>query len=300
MGYAVRMRWDALTDLYLDHLRVERALSRHTVAAYARDLDKWCRFAADRGREELSVADLDLVAAWQRQLHQAGLGARSSARHLSALRGLTRFAIREGALQHDFTALATRPKVPRPLPHPLTESETLELLDAPSADSPTGRRDRAMLALGYAAGLRVSELVSLRIGDLDLQRGVVSALGKGNKRRLVPIADLALERLTAYLEARLVRPADLDWVFASPRGGPLTRQAFWKIVRRHALSAGLSQRVHPHQLRHSFATHLLRGGADLRSVQTLLGHADVSTTEVYTQVTRDHVREAHRRSHPRG
>ncbi|MCA9630341.1 MAG: tyrosine recombinase [Myxococcales bacterium] len=295
------MRWDALTDLYLDHLRVERALSRHTVAAYARDLDKWCRFTADRGREQLSTTDLELVAEWQRELHRRGLGPRSSARHLSALRGLVRFAIQEGALQHDFTALATRPKVPRPLPHPLTENETLELLDTPSPDTPSGRRDRAMLALGYAAGLRVSELVALELGDVDLQRGVVSALGKGNKRRLVPIADLALDRLTAYLEARPTpRPADRDWVFASPRGGPLTRQAFWKIVRRHALSAGLSQRVHPHQLRHSFATHLLRGGADLRSVQTLLGHADVSTTEVYTQVTGDHVREAHRRSHPRG
>lgn len=295
------MRWDALTDLYLDHLRVERALSRHTVAAYARDLNKWCSYAADRGREEAESADLQLVAEWQRALHQSGLGPRSSARHLSALRGMARFAIREGVLQHDFTALATRPRVPRPLPHPLTESETLELLDAPSADTSSGVRDRAMLALAYAAGLRVSELVALRVGDLDLQRGMVSALGKGNKRRLVPIADLALERLTSYLETRPTpRPADRDWVFASPRGGPLTRQAFWKIVRRHALSAGLSQRVHPHQLRHSFATHLLRGGADLRSVQTLLGHADVSTTEVYTQVTRDHVREAHRRSHPRG
>ncbi|MCA9645958.1 MAG: tyrosine recombinase XerD [Polyangiaceae bacterium] len=294
------MRWDALTDLYLDHLRVERALSRHTVAAYARDLTKWCSFAAEQGRDEAEQGDLKLVAEWQRALHLGGLGPRSSARHLSALRGMARFAIREGVLQHDFTALATRPKVPRPLPHPLTESETLELLDAPDGSTPSGLRDRAMLALAYAAGLRVSELVSLRLGDLDLQRGVVSALGKGNKRRLVPIADLALQRLAEYLAARKARPRDGDWVFMSPRGGALTRQAFWKIVRRHALSAGLSQRVHPHQLRHSFATHLLRGGADLRSVQTLLGHADVSTTEIYTQVTRDHVREAHRRSHPRG
>ncbi|MGE0326184.1 MAG: site-specific tyrosine recombinase [Polyangiaceae bacterium] len=294
------MRWDALTDLYLDHLRVERALSRHTVAAYARDLTKWCAFAAEQGHDEAEQGDLKLVADWQRTLHLSGLGPRSSARHLSALRGMARFAIREGVLQHDFTALATRPKVPRPLPHPLTESETLELLDAPDAGTPSGLRDRAMLALAYAAGLRVSELVNLRLGDLDLQRGVVSALGKGNKRRLVPIADLALQRLGEYLVQRKARPRDGDWVFVSPRGGALTRQAFWKIVRRHALSAGLSQRVHPHQLRHSFATHLLRGGADLRSVQTLLGHADVSTTEIYTQVTRDHVREAHRRSHPRG
>ncbi len=295
------MRSDALTDLYLAHLRVERALSAHTVAAYGRDLDKWCRFCAERGRDDLRDADAALIAAWQRELSEAGLSARSSARHLSALRGLVRFGIREGTIEHDFTVLATRPKLPRSLPHPLTENEMLRLMDAPDPAQRAGPRDRAMLALTYAAGLRVSELVRLRLSDLDLQRGVVNALGKGHKRRLVPIAEVALERLLQYLQSRPPPPnADRDLVFASPRGGALTRQAFWKIVRRHALGAGLSQRVHPHQLRHSFATHLLRGGADLRSVQTLLGHADIATTEIYTQVTGDHVREAHRRSHPRG
>src|SRR5690606_8980114 len=250
------MRSDALVDLYLSHLRVERALSAHTVAAYGRDLDKWCRFSAERGRDDLQGADVELIAAWQRELSDAGLSARSSARHLSALRGLVRFGIREGVVDHDFTVLATRPKLPRRLPHPLTESEMLLLLDAPSLDARNGARDRAMLALAYAAGLRVSELVRLQIGDLDLRRGGVNALGKGHKRRLVPIAEIAMERLLQYLERRPPPPnSDRNLVFASPRGGALTRQAFWKIVRRHALAAGLSQRVHPHQLRHSFATH---------------------------------------------
>ncbi|MBX3181941.1 MAG: tyrosine recombinase [Polyangiaceae bacterium] len=294
----------ALVDVYLSHLAVERALSRHTIAAYGRDLSKWCEFVGERAVSDLAQGDAELVAAWQRDLSLAGLSARSTARHLSALRGLVRFGIREGLLDRDFTARLARPRVRQRLPQPLSEHELRALLDAPSEDTPAGLRDRAMLALTYAAGLRVSELVHLQLTDLDRQRGVVSALGKGEKRRLVPIAGLALDRLEQHLMARpnpQKKSAQLkNWVFPSPRGGPLTRQAFWKIVRRHALAAGLATRVHPHQLRHSFATHLLEGGADLRSVQTLLGHADISTTEIYTHITRDHVRAAHRRSHPRG
>jgi integrase/recombinase XerD len=224
---------------------------------------------------------------------------------------LCTFLMREGVLRADPTELAARPRFGRKLPRALGESEMVTLIEAPPPDTLRGLRDRAMLSLMYAAGLRVSELVSLTLGDVDRARGIVSALGKGKKRRLVPLGEVALDHLAAYLEAR---EADVSAkairlgggaakvspiLFPSPRGGKLTRQAFWKIVGRTARGAGIRGHVHPHQLRHSFATHLLSGGADLRSVQTLLGHANVATTEIYTHVSQDRVRQAYRKAHPR-
>jgi integrase/recombinase XerD len=309
---------DRVIDGYLDHLRVERALSQNTLSAYATDLAKLARFAEERGVSEPRGLDLGVVTAWLGLLAREGLGARSAARHLSALRGLCKFMLREGLIEHDPTTLTARPRLGRRLPRALGESELVRLLETPDATTLRGLRDRAMLSVAYAAGLRVSELVRLELGDLDLKRGVVQALGKGGKRRLVPLGEVALVHLEAYLDARSADDAaraenhkpsrarrpkrgqkDDELVFRSPRGGPLTRQGFWKIVGQHARAAGLRGGAHPHQLRHSFATHLLRGGADLRSVQTLLGHAHVVTTEIYTHVTRDHVRDAHRRAHPR-
>jgi integrase/recombinase XerD len=222
---------------------------------------------------------------------------------LSAVRGLIKFLLREGELNDDPARLAARPRTGRRLPHPLSESEVLRLLSAPDASTLRGLRDRAMLSVAYAAGLRVSELVGLELGDVDLARGIVSAAGKGGKRRLVPLGEVALAHLEAYLTARAGAEqgrAPSSYVFRSPRGGKLTRQGFWKIVRQYGRIAGLDGRIHPHQLRHSFATHLLGGGADLRSVQALLGHAHIVTTEIYTHVTRDHVKAAHRKAHPRG
>jgi integrase/recombinase XerD len=244
-------------------------------------------------------------------MSRAGLGPRSTARHLSSARGLCKFLMREGVLRADPTELAARPRFGRKLPRALGESEMLTLIEAPPPDTLRGLRDRAMLSLMYAAGLRVSELVSLTLGDVDRARGIVSALGKGKKRRLVPLGEVALDHLAAYLLAREAetaakairlggRNAKVSQIlFPSPRGGKLTRQAFWKIVGRTARGAGIRGHVHPHQLRHSFATHLLSGGADLRSVQTLLGHANVATTEIYTHVSQDRVRQAYRKAHPR-
>ncbi len=301
------MALDTLVDLYLDHLRVERALSANTVQAYARDLGKLVAFAEQRGVAEPRGLDLGFLSGWIGSLSKSGLGARSSARHLSAARGFVRFLLREGVLDDDPTTQTARPRFGRKLPHTLGVHDMLRLIDAPDVSTLRGQRDRAMLALAYAAGLRVSELVGLGLGDVDFERGVVAAFGKGGKRRLVPLGEIALTHLAAYLDARRARderrparkgPASAV-LFESPRGGPLTRQAFWKITGRYARAAGIREHVHPHQLRHSFATHLLSGGADLRSVQTLLGHADVATTEIYTHVTRDHVRRAHKRSHPR-
>ena len=305
------MRLDAALDFYLQHLRVERALSQNTVMAYGRDLGKLLAHAESVDVTEIEGVDLGVVSSWIREMSRAGLGPRSTARHLSSARGLCKFLMREGVLRADPTELAARPRFGSKLPRALGESEMVTLIEAPPPDTLRGLRDRAMLSLMYAAGLRVSELVSLTLGDVDRARGIVSAFGKGKKRRLVPLGEVALDHLTAYLEAR---DADASQkaerlgsksvkisqiLFPSPRGGKLTRQAFWKIVGRTARGAGIRGHVHPHQLRHSFATHLLSGGADLRSVQTLLGHANVATTEIYTHVSQDRVRQAYRKAHPR-
>lgn len=307
------MRPDAALDFYLQHLRVERALAQNTVQAYGRDLGKLLEFLESANVGEIEALDLGVISGWIREMSKAGLGPRSTARHLSSARGLCKFLMREGVLRADPTELAARPRFGRKLPRALGEQEMVDLIEAPSPDTLRGLRDRAMLSLMYAAGLRVSELVSLTLGDVDRARGIVSALGKGKKRRLVPLGEVALEHLSAYLEARehelslkaarlgsSVKAAKVSPVlFPSPRGGKLTRQAFWKIVGRTARGAGIRGHVHPHQLRHSFATHLLAGGADLRSVQTLLGHSNIATTEIYTHVSQDRVRQAYRKAHPR-
>jgi integrase/recombinase XerD len=299
---------EGLVEAYLNHLRVERALSPRTLEAYGRDLSKLLAFAEEAAIDRAEAIDLGTVSGWLSRLAQEGLGARSAARHLSAVRGLMKFLLREGALSSDPTELSARPRFGRRLPRTLSEAEVLRLLEAPDITTLRGLRDRAMLSVTYAAGLRVSELVGLTPGDVDLKRGIVSAFGKGGKRRLVPLGTITLDHVHAYLTARQQadaerssrpRKAGLEVLFPSPRGGALTRQGFWKIVGRYARGIGLRGPVYPHKLRHSFATHLLTGGADLRSVQTMLGHASVATTEIYTHVSGDHVRNAHRRSHPR-
>ena len=302
------MTLEGLVEAYLNHLRVERALSPRTLEAYGRDLNKLLAFAEESGIRRADAVDLGMISGWLNRLSLDGLGARSAARHLSAARGLMKFLLREGVLGADPTELSARPRFGRRLPRTLSEADVLRLLEAPDVSTLRGLRDRAMLAVTYAAGLRVSELVALTAGDVDLKRGIVSAFGKGGKRRLVPLGNIALDHLQAYLNARSEQATATstraargkpDVLFPSPRGGALTRQGFWKIVGRYARGIGLRGRVYPHQLRHSFATHLLTGGADLRSVQTMLGHASVTTTEIYTHVSSDHVRNAHRRSHPR-
>ena len=300
------MRLDACVDNYLDHLRVERGLSPNTVAAYGRDLTKWVTYCDGADAPRIEDVDLGVVSGWLRTLTQSGISARSAARHLSALRGMMRFLAKEGVIHSDATSLSTRPRFGRKLPHTLSQAELRRLIAAPECSSLRGLRDRALVSMAYAAGLRVSELVGMRWSDVDTARGVVAVTGKGNKRRLVPLGEVALAHLDAFAEAqrdhaqKKKRVVASPFVFPSPRGGALTRQAAWKIVKRCAAAAGLSRRVYPHQLRHSFATHLLSGGADLRSVQIMLGHSDVATTEIYTHVSQDHVTQAYLRSHPRG
>ena len=290
-----------LVDAFLDYARVERGLSHNTIAAYARDLASFGEFIEAQGVAEFEQVDLALVSEWLQGLAARGLSPRSAARHLSALRGLMRFLVHEDQLRRDPTRLAARPRLGRRLPRPLPVEHVLRLIDAPNIEKPRGLRDRAMLSLMYSSGLRVSELINLLRRDLDLARGVLTAYGKGGKRRVVPIGEVALGHLEAHLAAQPppARGGAGGLVFHSPRGKPWTRQMVWKLVGRYARGVGLPGHVHPHRLRHSFATHLLADSADLRTVQTFLGHSDIVTTEIYTHVSSSKIAEEFRKSHPR-
>jgi integrase/recombinase XerD len=289
-------------DAYLDHLRVERGLTPNSVASYATDLAKLAKFAEERDVTETEKLDSVLMTRFLVALDQSGLGARSAARHLSAVRGYCRFLLRERLIPSDPTALIAPPRLGRRLPAVLSFEEVCRLLAAPDVTRPRGLRDRAMLSMMYGAGLRVSELCALKPGDVDRQRGFVSVLGKGQKRRLVPVGEVALTDLDAYLRAPRPEPRAraAPALFLSSWGKALSRQAFWKLVIRYARGVGITKPISPHKLRHSFATHLLEGGADLRSVQAMLGHANIAKTEIYTHVAPDHVRRAHQKAHPRG
>jgi integrase/recombinase XerD len=293
--------FDGALDDYIQHLRVERGLSEHTVDGYARDLVRFGKWLVDE-RAALDEVDEARVAGYLVTLSQAGLSARTQARALSSIRGFFRFLVQERRQQLDPTELLEGPRLLRKLPDVLNRDEVLRLLNAPIGVKPNRIRDRAMLHTMYAAGLRVSELVNLDLADLHLEEGFVSALGKGNKRRLVPIGDHARSALAEYLtevRPRWAKPASRA-CFVTSRGKPMTRQSFWSLVKRYARAAGITKPISPHKLRHSFATHLLSGGADLRSVQTMLGHVDISTTQIYTHVSGDHLRKMHERYHPRG
>jgi integrase/recombinase XerD len=293
--------FDGALDDYIQHLRVERGLSKHTVDAYARDLVRFGAWLADE-RTPLDRVDEAQVAGYLVTLSHEGLSARTQGRALSSIRGFFRFLVQEGRHRRDPTELLEGPRLLRKLPDVLNRDEVLRLLVAPSGVKPNRVRDRAMLHTMYAAGLRVSELVELDLGDVNLEEGFVSAVGKGNKRRIVPIGAHARAAMATYLSEvrpKWARPANRA-CFVTARGKAMTRQGFWSIVKKYARAAGITKPISPHKLRHSFATHLLAGGADLRSVQTMLGHADISTTQIYTHVTGDHLRKMHERYHPRG
>ena len=286
-------------DAFLDHVRIEKGLSSNTVEAYARDLLKMLELAQRKGIDSPGSIDVGFVDEYLVMLGRQGLGARSAARHLSALRGLCKFLVRERAIEHDPSALAERPRIRRRLPVWLTFEEVERLLAAPDPTTTRGLRDRAMMQLMYAAGLRVTELVTLPLAGVDLRRGLVNVTGKGGKQRLVPIGEVAMKAVEEYLEHARPSQSRETVLFISPRGGPLTRQGFWKLLAGYARAVGITRKLSPHKLRHSFATHLLQNGADLRAVQAMLGHADIATTEIYTHVADDHVRRVHQRSHPR-
>ncbi len=294
--------WQRTFESYLSYLRVEKGLSPNTVAAYRLDVGQFLQFLSQRGSPAPPQVDKDLLVDFLQTLY-ARVSARSVRRKIVSLRSFFRFLQLDGFTEHDPTETLESPRTWWTLPRYLTPSQVEALLAAPDRSTRNGYRDRTMLEVLYATGLRVSELVRLRTEDLNFEYGFVRTLGKGSRERLVPLGEVAFAHVREYLErvrpklARGRRPS--HYLFLSQKGGPMTRQNFWSIVTRLGRQAGLEGKLSPHVLRHSFATHLLENGADLRAVQLMLGHADISTTQIYTHVTRERLKKIYDRFHPR-
>ena len=289
-----------LVESYIDALWMERGLAENTLAAYRSDLRSFASWRAERDRGLLTATRADVLE------YLAGLAAsppRSVARRLSSLRRFYQYLMRHARMAEDPCARIEAPRIGRSLPITLSEAEVEALLEAPDLGAREGLRDRAMLELLYATGLRVSELVNLTLGQINHQQGVVRVMGKGSKERLVPLGESALDWIERYLREgrpQLLDAGQGDALFPSPRGGAISRQAFWYAVKRYATIADISKPISPHSLRHAFATHLLNHGADLRVVQLLLGHSDISTTQIYTHVAKERLKQLHATHHPRG
>ncbi|HTO97867.1 MAG TPA: site-specific tyrosine recombinase XerD [Myxococcales bacterium] len=284
---------DEALDRYLSHLKVERGLREATLEAYARDLREYAEWLGSHGIARLAEVTEAGILQHLADLQRRGLSRASQARHLAAVRGLHKFANAEGLAPADPSEGVEATRGARPLPHFLAIEEVDRLLGRPDCRTAAGARDKAMLEVLYASGLRVSELVTLPLSAIDPLAGVVRVRGKGGKERIVPVGERAREALAAYLAGprqRLLGIRRSNDLFVTPRGARMTRQGFWKLLGRYARAAGIEQRVYPHTLRHSFATHLLERGADLRAVQAMLGHADIATTQIYTHVDRERLK----------
>lgn len=293
---------EQLIEDYLRHLAVERGLAENSLAAYDRDLRRMVGYLKQAGADSFHEISRGQVARVLLRLREEGLSPRTVARHTSSLRGLYRYLLLQGHVKEDPTAHIESSNPWIRLPGVLSQEEVERLLAAPPTSTVLGLRDKAMLELLYAAGLRVSEMVTLRLSDVDLEVGYVRCQGKGGKDRVVPLGRDAQAAVRRYLEtsrSRLQKGRSDSTLFLNRAGYPLTRQGFWKLLRAYAISAGIDRRVTPHTLRHSFATHLLEHGADLRAVQVMLGHADISTTQIYTHVSRAHLKTVYDRYHPR-
>ncbi len=291
---------DGAADEFISYLRIERGLSDNTIQAYSRDLLRFFEFLGNRGLSPLAVTP-EALSEYLAHLG-ASLSLRSCARNLSTLKVFFRFLVADGKTAANPARLLSIPKIPLRLPEVLAPSEVERLLSQPDSAHPRGLRDRAMLELLYATGLRVSELVGLRVSSVNREAGYLRTIGKGSKERMVPIGAKALEALNHYLldgRPRLLKRRTSSFLFLNPRGKPLSRQGFWKMIKRYARQAKIQKAITPHILRHSFASHLLDCGADLRSVQAMLGHADISTTQIYTHVSRERLKQVHERHHPR-
>ena len=291
-------------DRFSDGLWLSDGLAKNTLESYRRDLAQFSRWLAEAGGKHLidaAPSDLQRHLAWQVGTKQAK--PRSTGRLVSSLKRFYQFAVQEGLRRDDPSAELDAPRIPRSLPKTLSEADVEALLAAPEEDTTLGLRDRAMLETLYASGLRVSELVTLKTIQVNLDMGVVRVLGKGAKERLTPLGEEAVAWIVRYQrEARpqLLGARKSDGLFLTARGKPMTRQSFWNLVKRHAQVAGIRQSISPHTLRHAFATHLINHGADLRVVQMLLGHADITTTQIYTHVARERLKALHKKHHPRG
>jgi integrase/recombinase XerD len=293
---------DPAIGRFLDAVWMERGLSSNTLAAYRADLVALSRWLANGKITLVRATRADLLAFIAARV-AAGARPRSMARQLSSFRRFYRQLMREGGVREDPTAQIAMPRIGRSLPKSLSEGEVESLLNAPRVDDPLGHRDRAMLETLYATGLRVSELVHLRNSQLSLTQGVIRVLGKGNRERLIPLGEEAVRWLSGFISGsrgEILLERSTDFLFPTRRGDSMTRQAFWHIIKRYARKAGIDRDLSPHTLRHAFATHLLNHGADLRVVQLLLGHSDLSTTQIYTHVARERMKEMHTEHHPRG
>lgn len=286
---------------FLDYVRVEKGLAANSVAAYRRDLIKFADFAAHH-RLAWNQFTREHIRAFLKELYAQNLVARSVARHLVSVRGFFRFLMKEGKVTNDATAELDSPQMERSLPKHLAAKEIEALLAQPDVSTPAGLRDKAMLEVLYATGVRVSELVNLRWEDFDLNLGVVRCLGKGSKERLIPVGKSALRAVEGYAKGgrpQLCKQKASPYLFVNQRGGRLSRMGFWKIIGRYGRTAQISTPLTPHLVRHSFATHLLERGADLRSIQLMLGHSDISTTQIYTHIVKERLKQVYQAHHPR-
>ena len=293
---------DPAIGRFLDAVWMERGLSQNTLAAYRADLTALARWLDDRHVAVTRTSRTDLLGFIASRV-EAGARPRSTARQLSSFRRFFRYLVREGLLREDPTSQIAMPKIGRSLPKSLTEDEVEALLAAPEVTDPLGHRDRTMLEVLYATGLRVSELVALAHSQVNLNQGVIRIVGKGNRERLIPLGEESVRWLAEFVRgprAEILLERQTDYLFPTRRGDRMTRQAFWHIIKRYARKAGIQKELSPHTLRHAFATHLLNHGADLRVVQMLLGHSDLSTTQIYTHVARERMKDLHDRHHPRG
>jgi integrase/recombinase XerD len=294
---------DIFVDQYINYLVFEKGLSEKTIESYSSDLSKFLEFLKQKGIKDITQADTPLILKHLIGLRESGLGSRSCARHLITLRGFYKFLAQEKILEFDPAKLIDLPKSGLKLPDVLSVSEINLLLNIPDSNKPLGKRNSAMIELLYAAGLRVSELVNLKFLDVNLEACFVRVLGKGSKERIVPFGLYARNKLDDYINNSrplLLKKHISQYLFVARAGKPMTRQGFWKLLKQYVKQAGIKKKVTPHSFRHSFASHLLEGGADLRTVQVMLGHVDISSTQIYTHVARDHLRQIHEKYHPRG
>ncbi|MCW8879231.1 MAG: site-specific tyrosine recombinase XerD [Kangiellaceae bacterium] len=291
-----------LIDQFVDSIWMHDGLSQHTLNSYRTDLKKFCEWLSQLPRS-LAEVDHACLSDYLSFRYNKKLSARSTARCISSLRRFYAFALEQEWMSADPTAKIEMPKLGRPLPHTLTEQDVEKLLAAPDLDSALGIRDLAMLELMYASGLRVSELINLEFSQISLVQGVLRVVGKGQKERLVPFGDAASDAIEAYIKTargELSGPAASEFLFLSKRGTKMTRQTFWHRIKRYSAEAGITKHLSPHTLRHAFATHLLAHGADLRTLQMLLGHSDLSTTQIYTHIANERLKSLHLQHHPRG
>ncbi len=294
---------DNLSQQYIDHLLIEKGLSNNSIESYSRDLAVFINFLYKNKIDTIHQSDTASILSWIIDLKKKGLSAKSRARHIVTIRGFYKFLIKEKLISFDPVKNIDLPKTGLVLPEVITSQEMSLLLDSVETSNPRGLRNAAMMEILYGAGLRVSELISMKMENINLEASFIRVFGKGSKERVVPIGSYACNKVQEWLtkgRPLLLKNTPSYFLFVARAGKPMTRQGFWKLLKKYSTLAGISKKITPHTFRHSFATHMLEGGADLRSVQTMLGHSDISTTQIYTHISKDYLQKMHKKFHPRG